>query len=446
MSRREKGQWLALLVFLLLGSAPLALHAQDGLPDEIPEVAIEIQASQYFRPALQFAWSDTSAAFVPFRDRLRLGLELSGSLLILGEDALDTLSGKGSSTPEARWGSITVLHPDKPRVNGEELGIKVGLRDRQDRKDFAHWTMNWTPERADAAADSLVDAILYLLTGRTSLVDSRIIMARRGREGDNIFLCDHYGSGLRPLTFTPSPKFSPRLSPDGRWLVYGVVRDPGGADLFIQQIDNQLNPVGSPEPLLTGPESDSSPAWSPDGRWLACASTRNGNTDLYLLPMENGRINGSERRITFDSAIDTSPSWSPDGRYLVFCSDRSGGLQIYRISVDGLETERLSWFGYANDCPDWSPDGDWITFVTRERKGFQLAMMRTDGSEAMKLTDEPGNHFNPVWSPDGTQIAYSWNGVAWITFADGSGRRRLCAGNGASPDWSTGPRTREGQR
>lgn len=437
--------WIGTLATWLVLVCTTTVAAQD-LPDEIPEVAIEIQASQYFRPALQFAWPDSTGPLAPFRARVKLGLELSGSLLLLGPQALDTLGGKGQSTPEARFGSITVLSPSKPVDKDGKLGVQLGLRDRQDKKDFAHWSPAWTPERTEAVADSLVDAILYLLTGKTSLVDSRIIMARRGRDGDNIFVSDHYGGLLRPLTHTASPKFSPRLSPDGRWLVYGVVRDPGGADLFIQGMDGNLNPIGTPQALLAGPQSDTSPAWSPDGRWLACSSTRDGNTDVYLLPMENGQISGRERRITFERSIETSPAWSPDGRHLVYSSDRGGGLQLYRISVDGLESQRLSWFGYANDCPDWSPDGQWITFVTRERQGFQLAVMRADGSEAMKLTSEPGNHFNPVWSPDGTQIAYSWNGVTWICFADGRGRRRLVAGNGASPDWTAGPRTLEGQR
>lgn len=433
------------LLACLLGLLATGASAQ-GLQDEIPEVAIEVQASQYFRPALQFAWPDSTGPLAPFRARVRLGLEMSGSVLLLGPGALDTLGGKGQSTPEARFGSITVLHPTRPKGGADSLAVQVGLRDRQDKKDFAHWSMQWTPAGTDAAADSLVDAILYLLTGRTSLVDSRILVNRRGRDGDNIFVCDHYGGNLRPLTHTASPKFSPRLSPDGRWLVYGVVREQTGADLFIQGLDDRLNPLGQPEALVSGPQSDSSPAWSPDGRWLAYASTRDGNTDLYLLPMENGHPAGKERRLTFERSIETSPAFSPDGRHLVYTSDRGGGLQLYRISVDGLESQRLSWFGYANDCPDWSPDGQWIAFVTRERKGFQLAIMRADGSEAMKLSDVSGNHFNPVWSPDGTQLAYSWNGVTWVCFADGTGKRRLLAGNGASPDWITGARTREGQR
>jgi TolB protein len=445
MTIRQGIRALRALVCGMLCFLLTTAKAQE-FPDEIPEVAIEIQASQYFRPALQFAWPDSTGPLAPFRARVQLGLEMSGSLLLLGPGALDSLGGKGQSSPEARFGSITVLHPFKAKPGSDSLAVQVGLRDRQDKKDFAHWSMSWTPAGTEAAADSLVDAILYLLTGKTSLVDSRILLSRRGRDGDNIFVCDHYGGDLRPLTHTASPKFSPRLSPDGRWLVYGVVREGSGADLFIQGLDSRMNALGTAEPLVAGPQSDTSPAWSPDGRWLAFASTREGNTDIYLLPIENGRAAGRERRITFERSIETSPAFSPDGRHLVYTSDRGGGLQLYRISVDGLESQRLSWFGYANDCPDWSPDGQWIAFVTRERKGFQLAVMRADGSEAMKLTDAPGNHFNPVWSPDGTQLAYSWNGVTWVCFADGQGKRRLLAGNGASPDWTAGARTREGER
>ncbi len=405
-----------------------AAFAQRGRP-EIPEVVIEISASPYFRPALHFAWPAAQGEENRLRERLRRGLVYSAALTILDSVAVDTTATPASPAPEGQWGAITVLEGGL-RADSTGRRAWIGLRDLGDSLHYARFekTLGARPE---ATADSLCHEVLQLLTGRPSLVFSRIVFVRSESEGRNLFATSLFGDPLRRLTSTPSTKVSPSLSPDGGELVYGAVREQSGADLFLLP----LHSGGRAVPLVEHPESDAAAAWSPDGQWIACASTRQGNTDLYLVPAGDKAFERRERRLTFDRGIDTSPSWSPDSRHLVYCSDRAGGLQIYRCTVDGLEHRRISWFGYSNDCPSWSPDGEWIAFVTRERKGYQLCIMRPDGSDARRLTSAPGNHFDPCWSPDGSQLVYSREGRLWIIFIDGGGERQLLAGEGHSPQW-----------
>ena len=48
-------------------------------------------------------------------------------------------------------------------------------------------------------------------------------------------------------------------------------------------------------------------AWSPDGRYIAFTSTRDGNSNIYLVSVDGGE---DDIRLTTDGAADISPSWA----------------------------------------------------------------------------------------------------------------------------------------
>ena len=60
--------------------------------------------------------------------------------------------------------------------------------------------------------------------------------------------------------------------------------------------------------------------WSPDSRWIAFNSKKDGNTDLYVISVEGGRV----RRLTTEASNEWRPSWSKDGRWIYFAWDRTG--------------------------------------------------------------------------------------------------------------------------
>ena len=49
--------------------------------------------------------------------------------------------------------------------------------------------------------------------------------------------------------------------------------------------------------------------------------------------------------------------WSPDGKTLVYCAERDGEFDIYTIPVDGGEETRLTTAKGLDDGPEYSPDG-----------------------------------------------------------------------------------------
>src|SRR5436305_5479520 len=73
-----------------------------------------------------------------------------------------------------------------------------------------------------------------------------------------------------------------------------------------------------PHRLTVNPARDVYPRFSPDGKWIAFSSDRNGNLDVYLLPVGGG----TPKQLTFHSADDTVLGWTPDSRAVLFSSNR----------------------------------------------------------------------------------------------------------------------------
>ena len=99
------------------------------------------------------------------------------------------------------------------------------------------------------------------------------------------------------------------------------------------------------------------PRLSPDGRSVIYASRAAGNWDIY-----SQRVGGKHYdNLTGDSSFDdTHPAYSPDGERIAFRSERFGG-GIFIMGASGESVNRLTNFGYS---PCWSPDGKSIVFTT----------------------------------------------------------------------------------
>jgi len=248
-----------------------------------------------------------------------------------------------------------------------------------------------------------------------------------------------------------------QVSQDGKWVAYTV----STPDMEANRSNSNIWTVptgGGAELQLTQSGHDSSPVWSPDGKTLAFLSARDGNSQVYLLPMDGGEA----RELTHLSTGADLVKWSPDGKTIAFtssvypdCKDDACNSArdaekdkskvkahvyeqlLYRhwthwfegkrshlfvVAADGSGAPRDLTAGANYDVPpderggpadiNFSPDGKEICFTAVTDKveaistNGDLFIVPVAGGEPKRITTQPGFDGNPVYSPDGKYIAY----------------------------------------
>jgi TolB protein len=71
------------------------------------------------------------------------------------------------------------------------------------------------------------------------------------------------------------------------------------------------------------------PTWSPDGAHVVFASTRDGDTELYRVPLSGGAV----ERLTQRPGADGQPAYLPDGR-VVYTAWIDGAPHLYWLDPD----------------------------------------------------------------------------------------------------------------
>ena len=204
-------------------------------------------------------------------------------------------------------------------------------------------------------------------------------------------------TGRRKVLYTSEASIqAPNWTPDGRALIYNQ-------DGLLYRFDLATR---RPSVIPTGfaTQNNNDHVLSPDGRWLGLshhAPEHGGRSIIYVVPIEGG----TPRQVT-PAGPSYLHGWSPDGRYLVYTAERDGEYDIYRIPVEGGEEVRLTHTPGLDDGPEYSPDGQYIYFNSVRSGTMQIWRMRPDGTEPEQLTDDAFNNWFPHVSPDGRWVLF----------------------------------------
>jgi len=200
----------------------------------------------------------------------------------------------------------------------------------------------------------------------------------------------------------PGAYTGPRLSPDGKRLLYVQIDPRGGkSELWIRDLTSgQLN-------LLASILRPLGPVWSPDGQRVAYSGVKGSEAAIYVKP---ANVVGAEQELwrPTDSFV-YSLDWTSDARWLIFAEvlSSTGKSRIVKLPVAGtaapvpvLEASGVN-FGYARV----SPDGKWIAYRSDE-SGTDEIYVSSFPNVPGKLQVSVSGGSMPCWRGDGKELYY----------------------------------------
>jgi Tol biopolymer transport system component len=271
------------------------------------------------------------------------------------------------------------------------------------------------------------------------------------------------GADRKPVEVTHSDlrMFSPRFSPDGRFLAYTVVDQSNRSEVFVRPTD----PAATGGPWQISDGSNGMAFWRRDGRELyylardqsmmvADVSTSPGfsftkpkvlirqqaavperivyvSSDgerFLVLPRPRGpqlqQVTIFDRRGQLvqkvgEPGLYGQPSFSPDGRRLLVAKGdlQTGQSDLWTIELASGKTTRLTNDTLPKVGPLWSPDGKYIYYTSFRNGDWPVLRRPSDGggSEELVFRYTPGAGLNITdISPDGRFIVCDSGGVILV--------------------------------
>ena len=238
--------------------------------------------------------------------------------------------------------------------------------------------------------------------------------------------------------------FNPKISPDGKRVVYEVQKTNWEENAFERNLWIGDIAGGEAHALTTAKKSSTNPEWSPDGKWIAflsdrpaqIAGTPDGKKQLYVISVEGGEA----QQVTKAENDVSDFAWAPDSKRMAFSmtdpetkamKDRKEKYGEYSVVRGDYQMTHLWIVEFSSGSPaavepkrltegdessvgdfSWSPDGTRIAFSAERDPDLisigtaDLYVVNVSDKAVKKIVSTAGPDRNPHWSPDGQKIAF----------------------------------------
>ncbi|HEY1770109.1 MAG TPA: hypothetical protein VGG02_07625 [Chthoniobacterales bacterium] len=208
----------------------------------------------------------------------------------------------------------------------------------------------------------------------------------------------------------------PDPSPDGKWILFSAQDVNLAANTKTSHLWIVPAAGGDARRLNDSPNDEERPRISPDGRSIIFTSKATDPTQIWIRDFDSatGKLTGAARQITSLSTGADSAIWSPDGQNIVFVSnvypdckdDACNQQRDEELKKSKVKAKIFTHLLYRH----------WTAYTDFKRS--HLFVVRPDG-KAAPLDLTPGDHDVPPFSlggsdmyaisPDGRELAYTSN-------------------------------------
>jgi Tol biopolymer transport system component/predicted Ser/Thr protein kinase len=416
--------------------------------------------------------------------------------------------GIGGLIAGAWWRATRTHSEDGPRPFLTQLTSDIGWTDHPaislDGRILAYASDRSGEGNKDIWVQQLPDGSPVRLTRHAAddiepsfSADGSRIAFQSSRSGGGLYVIPTLGGEERLVA---ARGYSPRFSPDGNWLAYGVAEEAGGR-LHVAPAAG-----GPATPVAAGFYRTQAHVWSPDGRYLLFWGQRRrdappeNNIDWYVSAIPGGspvptgmrsvlqrerfrafqglpfpdawvragsrilfqgsvgdssnmwqvaispetwRASGAPQRATFGTTDEAAASVTSDG-LMVFIS-RTMRADIWSLPIDANRgkvegpEKRVTQDAADDYDPTLADDGTTLVFRSRRAGRFGVVMRKLGTTAETILTRMPEDHY-PAVSRDGTKVAYSFRQSGkmpiFIVAANGGAPEQICDDCGEVEEWS----------
>jgi Tol biopolymer transport system component len=240
------------------------------------------------------------------------------------------------------------------------------------------------------------------------------------------------GGAARRLSNDPPGIYSnqPVFASGGRAVIHQSNRQ-GATNLWMQPLDG-----GRLVQLTTGPGPDESPSVARDGR-IAFANAR-----FRCMLLVHELATGKTRELLEHSFYIWAPTFSPDGRDVAFSrAEMDGSWHIWIAPLSGGTAQRLTSGSVPEIYPRFTADGASVIYHTWSPGAGRIWRVPRTGGPAVALTPlrDEDDQYGDI-SPDGRLLAFARTEKGktrvYVAPVEGGESRRTIDSDSTLPRWS----------